>query len=103
MISLAQLIIDRHEAGKSIEKEFAELPSFQMDVRFEDLSPICPSRMALDVERRPGNALNIEIGTPVPRCSQKSPDGRGLTWLRSGGSPLAYGVCAHHDCPRRLS
>ena len=59
----------------------------------------CPHRMELDVERRPANALNIEIGTPVPRCKLKSPDGRGMIWILSGGSRLAYGVCSN-VCPK---
>lgn len=61
-----------------------------------------------NIERRPGNALNVEIGTPLPRCLQKPPDGRGVTcdggtldYLRSGGSVLAYGVCAESSCPQK--
>jgi len=59
----------------------------------------CPHQMDIDVERRPGNALNVEIGAPLPRCNRKSPDGRGLVWLMSGGSPLAYGNCTPLHCP----
>jgi len=60
----------------------------------------CPSRRELEVERRPGNALNIEVGTPLPRCTEKSPDGRGMAWVWSGGSLLAYGTCSASECPR---
>jgi hypothetical protein len=64
----------------------------------------CPYRIALGVERRPANALNLEIGTPIPRCTRKLPDhwfgaGRSaLRWLGSGGSPLVFGYC-NTDCP----
>lgn len=59
----------------------------------------CGHRMELAVERRPGNALNVEIGAPVPRCNRKSPDGRGLAWLLSGGDSLSYGHCTPRACP----
>lgn len=63
----------------------------------------CPYRIALEVERRPGNALNVEIGTPVARCRSKPPRhwpaGAGwLRWLASGGSPLVFGPCSR-SCP----
>jgi hypothetical protein len=63
----------------------------------------CPSRMEPRLERRPGNALNIEIGTPMVRCSRMSPDGRGLAWLLSGGSMLAYGHCTSNSCPSLIA
>jgi hypothetical protein len=66
----------------------------------------CAHRCSLGIERRPGNALNVEIGTPQPRCLIKPPDGRGITkeggtldYLRSGGNVLAYGVCSESSCP----
>lgn len=37
----------------------------------------CPYRVVPDAERRPANALNVEIG-----------------WLLSGGSPLVFGPCS---------
>ena len=59
---------------------------------FNTFAAICDSRQCLGIERRPGNALNIEIGTPLARCTLQPPDGRGTTkdgstldWLRSGG------------------
>ena len=100
MISLAQLIVDRAAQNLSTTDAFEALPAFQMRVRFDDLCALCPSRIELEVERRPANALNVEIGTPVPRCRLRSPDGRGSAWLLSGGSPLAYGVCSARECPR---
>ena len=66
---------------------------------FGEYSAGCPDRIDLGVERRPANALNVEIGQPMPRCQQQSPDGRGLAWLWSGGSPLAYGQCCRSACP----
>lgn len=67
----------------------------------------CSNRVEPRLERRPGNALNIEIGSPAPRCLHQPPDGRGVTrdggtldWLRSGGSVLAYGRCEAENCPR---
>lgn len=74
---------------------------------FSAFAGSCQARTAPDVERRPGNALNIEIGTPMPRCLLQPPDGRGVTrdgstldYLRSGGSVLAYGVCKASTCPK---
>lgn len=64
----------------------------------------CPHRMMLAVERRPGNALNVEVGTPAPRCKLKPPtdwpeDGPSVTrWLLSGGSALVLGPCSR-SCP----
>lgn len=66
----------------------------------------CPHLITLRVERRPGNALNVEIGTPQPRCTLKPPehwadiskDATVLRWLGSGGSPLVLGVCSG-ECP----
>lgn len=67
---------------------------------FADFSAACPSLWEMEVERRPGNALNLEIGAPANRCSEQSPDGRGMAWFLSGGSKLAYGVCCQSMCPR---
>jgi hypothetical protein len=61
----------------------------------------CPALWELEVERRPGNALNLEVGQAADRCSLQSPDGRGLAWELSGGSKLAYGACCASACPRR--
>jgi hypothetical protein len=61
----------------------------------------CAALWPIEVERRPGNALNLEVGAAADRCSLQSPDGRGLAWLLSGGSKLAYGVCCAAACPLR--
>ena len=100
MISLAQLILDRIDAGASVLDDFERLPAWQMRLRWDELSPHCPSSMRPELMRRPGNALNIEIGEPSKRCSLLSPDGKGMRWIASGGSALAYGLCTKRKCPR---
>ena len=59
----------------------------------------CQYRLTPETQRRPNNGLNVEIGAPRFRCKLKSPDGRGLAWLLSGGNVLAYGVCTPFSCP----
>lgn len=62
----------------------------------------CPNRIAPDVERRPGNALNVEIGAPIPRCKLRAPErhkGMEARWLLSGGSPFIFGACNRSACP----
>lgn len=102
MISAARLILDRVARGVApTREELAALPSVQWEVYAADLVPHCPARRTLPVERRPGNALNVEIGEPLPRCMEQSPDGRGSAWMLSGGSLLAYGACDASSCPLR--
>lgn len=76
-------------------------------MNFPEFALTCTACYRLNIERRPGNALNVEIGTPLPRCLLQPPDGRGVTcdggtldYLRSGGNVLAYGVCAAGACPK---
>lgn len=65
----------------------------------------CDQRIEKDVERRRANALNVEIGAPMPRCKMKPPshwpDGMVARWLLSGGDALVLGLCAGR-CPRAL-
>ena len=72
----------------------------------------CPYQIRVALERRPANALNIEIGTPLPRCRLKPPSewqgrepkaGADLVtrWLRSGGSALILGIC-ESPCPQKV-
>ena len=68
---------------------------------FAEFKAACGALWHMEVERRPGNALNVEIGAAADRCSLQSPDGRGLAWFLSGGSKLAYGTCCASACPRR--
>lgn len=102
MISIAQLVIDQYSANQRPEVE--SVPAWQWRLRFDDLAPVCPSRLAVTPGQdfnRQRNALRME-NTPntEPRCSRQSPDGRGLAWFLSGGSPLAYGPCCLRGCPR---
>jgi hypothetical protein len=103
VITAAQLAIDAYEAGERgafIVARYDVVPAWMFAVRFEDLSVRCPDRVSLPVERRRANALNVEIGAPLPRCAQRSPDDRGFAWVASGGSWLAYGACEAAECPR---
>lgn len=65
----------------------------------------CSSRVGVEQERRPANALNIEYMTPALRCVMKLPEHwsskapSALRWLASGGSPLVFGRCGG-SCPR---
>lgn len=72
--------------------------------RFDNFRATCRCRLVPEVERRPGNALNIEIGQPQPRCIEKKPEHwpesmSGLRWLASGGNWSVFGLCSF-DCPR---
>lgn len=76
-----------------------------MKSAYEAGAEMCPQRIATDLERRPANALNVEIGQPLPRCRCLTPDEwgaediRATRWLLSGGSPLVLGVCCADSCP----
>ena len=65
----------------------------------------CPQRIELPVAKRGANALNVEIGSPMPRCRCRTPDEwgaddpRAVRWLASGGSPLVLSACAPDACP----
>ena len=73
---------------------------------FEAYCKECPFRLDLGVERRPGNALNVEVGADAPRCLMKAPKNWGKDapspnrWLASGGSPLVFGKAGSRArCP----
>lgn len=101
MISIASLVLYRAECGMPPTRdEIGQVPPGQFALYFSELSAICPDRREQSVRRRPANALNVEIGAPLPRCLLRSPDGRGLAWLASGGDVLAYGICDPAACPR---
>lgn len=74
-------------------------------VTFAVFASACAERVALTVERRPGNALNVEVGCPADRCRMQPPGhwpagGPGVArWLASGGSPLVLGACSDVTCP----
>lgn len=63
----------------------------------------CPNRITPALERRPGNALNVEIGQGLDRCRLRTPKhwngASALRWLASGGSPLVLGACSRSSCP----
>lgn len=99
-MSVATLINLRAEHGLSTEREWSVLPAWQMRARFEDLANLCPDRIEFGPYPRRGNHLNMEPMTPTPRCALLSPDGRGLAWIWSGGSPVAYGKCCLGSCQR---
>ena len=97
--------LDDHPEATSEQKcsLLGQVPMWQWampDGHWGELKNHCQNRVAPGPERRPGNALNIEIGTPMPRCLYQSPDGRGLAWYMSGGSALDYGHCTQSKCPR---
>lgn len=63
----------------------------------------CGARLVLALARRPGNALNVEIGQPIDRCLNKRPSNwpsemTGIRWLASGGDRLIFGPCCE-PCP----
>lgn len=43
--------------------------------------------------------IRPEVGL-APRCLMRSPDGRGMAWLQSGGPLADYGACSRSRCPR---
>jgi hypothetical protein len=107
MISLARLVLETAEAGRHVlPGDLDRIPAFQWDVYFDELAPLCPSRVQAPLLRRPANALNVEPVQPLPRCTLRQPaewKGRGasaLRWLASGGSPLVFGLCSCAGCPR---
>lgn len=95
---IAAVALARAEAGH--RDTINDVPSWQWQIWWGDLRPYCPDALSPPLERRRANALNVEIGQPLQRCKVRSPDGRGLAWLLSGGSPLAYGLCERAHCPR---
>jgi hypothetical protein len=78
-----------------------------MTQRMHNGSESCSQRITPEVPRRRGNALNIEVGTPLPRCKLKLPahwHGSGVSaarWLMSGGDPLVFGICTS-PCPEGI-
>jgi hypothetical protein len=106
MPSFAMVLLDWMDAHPEAKQDqvmraYEEIPPKWFAVHYAELREKCPSRRGMIVERRPANALNIEIGQPMDRCLEKSPDGRGMAWLWSGGSLLAYGLCEGcKACPR---
>ena len=102
MITILGMALDCAESGdrqRAARMLWEQVPAWQVKGNWKDAANICGQRVDPSLERRPCNGLNVEIGSPSPRCLSKSPDGRGLLWYFSGGSVLAYGVCSQNDCP----
>lgn len=100
MASYALHLVVAAEQGHNISKEVVTVSPWQFETYFAELSPHCPDRAQPELIRRPANALIMETSQGRTRCLQQSPDNRGLAWYMSGGSVLAYGVCACATCPR---
>ena len=104
MISLARAQIQWAEnfGKKQIpHKEISDVPEDQFAFWFSEIAPLCPDRVVPDLIPRKANALNIEFAGPrIARCKMRSPDGRGLAWLLSGGDITAYGFCVQTHCER---
>lgn len=71
--------------------------------RFSVVRESCGSRVQPELERRPANALNVEIGQPQARCLNKRPKHwpesmSSLRWIASGGEALVFGCCGG-QCP----
>lgn len=80
-----------------------------MSAAFAAFADACGNRIEVDVPRRPANALNVEVGTPFPRCTLRLPSNWGerapsaARWLLSGGDALVFGYCALYACPLRIA
>jgi hypothetical protein len=75
------------------------VPLFQLEAYWEEVQRMCDQRRESKVAPRPVNGFNVETSKAADRCLSQSPDGRGLIYLQSGGSLLAYGVCCSSKCP----
>lgn len=113
MVTTMQVYLDAIAAGprgRDVAYETLPLiPASQVRIYFDDFAPVCPDFVAPSLERRPGNALNLEVGAPMRRCRQRTPESWGdadpgaRRWLHSGGSPLVLGLCSGRSCPRTKS
>ena len=65
-----------------------------------ELATHCANRVEVKQESRFMNRLSINVMSPLPRCLYRSPDGRGLAWLKSGGEVEAYGRCEQSACEK---
>lgn len=84
--------------------EAAVAAALRRGERFAEVSRACPNRVELPLERRPANALNLEIGQGLDRCMVQRPahwpEHMGaLRWLASGGTALVLGPCSAGECP----
>ena len=70
--------------------------------KFGEYMESCPHLQDPELQPRPVNGFNVEIGRPQSRCLLMPPcwHGGNLAWWLSGGSLLDYGVCRPEECPR---
>jgi hypothetical protein len=78
-------------------------PNRGAEPNFREFAEQCPCRQVLRLERRPANALCVEIGQGLDRCTNKRPShwpsgASALRWLASGGGAEVFGPCSN-DCP----
>lgn len=99
-----QASLNAHSKGGRLERFSVEDGGAQetWDARLES----CRSRIVPTLERRPANALNVEIGQPVARCLNRKPEHwpasvSALRWIGSGGGALVFGHCSWAHCPDR--
>lgn len=73
-----------------------------------EIGGACGCELQIRGQRRRANALNVEIGSPQKRCTQKPPPSpsknpnrsSALVYLLSGNeSPYHWGVCTPRMCP----
>lgn len=84
-----------------IAKLLRQVPPAQWSgEHWAELSKLCPNRIEIRDEPRFMNRLGFYRIQPLPRCLFRSPDGRGLMWLKSGGDVESYGVCEKRHCAR---
>ena len=61
----------------------------------------------IPLPERKANALNVEVGSPLPRCMLKTPSHwpahmTGFRWIVSGGDAYVFGPCTPNgNCPKR--
>ncbi len=76
------------------------------DAAFVAMADCCPERLEAELQRRPVNGLNIEVGTGLDRCRLLTPpewgdqDPRATRWLASGGLITVLAPCGRGCCPR---
>lgn len=106
MRSIALDVLDALESRPELTAEqkralLAGVPQQQWSVpggHFDDLAQHCCNRVDIRREPRFMNRLSINVMAPQPRCLFRSPDGRGLAWMKSGGELEAYGRCEQAHC-----
>lgn len=111
MPTMAMIALDwleaHPEATSEMKRQLLEqVPAWQWALEgghWPELAKHCCNRVDPAAERRPANALCIEIGAPLPRCLFREPGGpregrSNLSYWISGGSILAYGICEKSHC-----